>query len=144
MATLQTADLLATLGILAAVDMRQRVVPNEILIYYLAGQFILGIYGNSLAGLFGIWTTGGITFGILAVVCLFSKGRLGFGDVKLLGAVAVTAGWQYCFVMIFYALFLSFFYSLYLLIWKRKGAGEEFPFVPFLAGGAILQLLLAL
>lgn len=143
-AAVQTADLLATLGILSVTDFKRREIPDEILVLYLASQLPLAALQKTVMDLMTVWIAGGAAFGFLAAFYVCSKGRLGFGDVKLLGAIFVTAGLGYGVMTLFLSFLLSFFYSLYLLIWKRKGMREEFPFVPFLTAGAVISFLLTL
>lgn len=134
-------DLLATYGLLALVDAKQRIVPDRILACFFLGQMLLG--GASMApGALLLCLAGGFVFTCLMIsFAWLSKGKLGMGDAKLLGVTAMTAGSLYTVQLIFVSLLISFFYGLWLLLVKRAGTKSEFPFVPCLALGMVINTI---
>lgn len=134
-------DLLATYGLLALVDAKQRIVPDRILVCFFLGQMLLG--GASMApGTLLSYLAGGTAFmGLMISFAWLSKGKLGMGDAKLLGVTAMTAGILYTVQLIFVSLLISFFYGLWLLLVKRASAKSEFPFVPCLALGMVINTI---
>jgi leader peptidase (prepilin peptidase)/N-methyltransferase len=81
---------------------------------------------------------------------LLKKEAMGFGDVKLMGAIGAFCGWQGAIFAFFGGSVLGCL--LLLVAWpfmkKKKGDGEEdeghrIPFGPALAAGAVLYLLFA-
>ncbi|MCI8269706.1 MAG: prepilin peptidase [Lachnospiraceae bacterium] len=137
---LQSADLLCTYGILAMVDGRRRIVPDGILLCYFAGQMLWGALGTSPGILLHTVGTGAVFAGLLLLFVWLSGGKMGMGDVRLLGVTAMTAGWLYTLQVLFVAMGLSFIYSICLLLQKRS-LKTEFPFVPFLAAGMVIQMI---
>lgn len=130
--------------ILAAVDARRKIVPDRILICYLFSQLLLAAASMDFASMGYMAVEGGILLGILAVLSFLSRGRIGLGDVKLLGVTAMTAGWIYTVQVLVYGLVLSFFYSIWLLLFRRLSGKTEIPFVPFLTAGIAVQMILLL
>ncbi len=132
-AVVRYADLLYTYGILAAVDVRRRIVPDGILVCFFVGQMLLGAVSMVPEELFFLCLTGGILLVLFLAFAWISKGKIGMGDARLLGVTAMIAGWSYTLQLLVMAMALSFFYSVCLLVFCRKSVRTEFPFVPFLA-----------
>ncbi len=138
----RTGFFFATYLLLAAVDVRRRIVPDRILVCYFLAQLLLGSAGGEVLGLLRMMAEGAVFGGAALVLAWLSRGRLGMGDAKLLGVTAMTAGWAYTVQIGISGLFLSFFYSLWLLAFRRLNGRTEIPFVPFLAAAVGLELLL--
>ena len=133
-------DLIGTYLMLAAVDWKCREVPDPVVICYFAGQVLLGVGDKGWPIVYGTMVCG-LVFGL--IVLLFagcSKGRFGMGDAKLLGITALTTGWRYVFQVMCLAFFLAFLYSIWLLAVRKSDKKTEFPFVPFLFAGVVIQL----
>lgn len=136
-------DLAITYVILAFLDLKWRIVPDWILVCYLAGQLLFGAFSTGISELLRICFTGGIFGAALWAFSHFSGEKMGQGDVKLLCATAMTAGWAYAFQVFALGLVLSFLFSIYLILFRRKSVKTEIPFVPFLAAGNGILLALA-
>lgn len=136
------ADLIGTFGILAAVDGKRRIVPDFILCCLFAGQMLTGALTMAPGQLLEIFFTGLIFSLLLTFLVWMSKGRAGMGDARLLGVTAMTAGWAYALQILILGLFFSFIYSVGLVVFCRKSMKTMFPFVPFLAAGAAVHMLL--
>lgn len=130
--------------ILAVVDGKKRIVPDRILICYLFSQILLAAASENIFATAQMAVEGGVLLGIFLVLYFISRGRIGLGDVKLLGVTAMTAGWSYTIQIWVYGLMLSFFYSVGLLLFRRLSGKTEIPFVPFLAAGVAVQIALLL
>ena len=89
--TLIFAITLAALITITAIDIEHQIIPDSITLPGIIFGIIAGIYLNgirpTLIGLF----LGSILFYILAVV---SKGGIGGGDIKFIGAVGGLLGWK--------------------------------------------------
>lgn len=135
--------LLITYLLLALVDMKRREVPDRMLLCFLAGQLLISASLENVA----VWgwrlVTGLLVAVIFLLVSRISRDGLGMGDAKLLGATAMSAGWSYTLTLICCSLVPAFLYSLWLLVFRRKNMKEEFPYVPFLAVGLAVQMVLA-
>ncbi len=139
---IRIADLYYTYAILALVDSKRRIVPEEILAAYFIGQMLLGITGMPIRSVLSVLLSGILFTGILIAVTRIVSGKMGMGDVKLLGVTAMTAGWQYTLQVLMWGMGISFFYGMGLLCIAKKTIKEEFPFVPFLAAGIGLQIMI--
>ena len=134
------ADLTFTYVLLALVDGRNRIVPDCILVCFLAGQLLIGSACVLPDDLLRCVLEGAIFAALILFFAWVSRGRIGMGDAKLLGVTAMTAGWTYTVQMIFLGLALSFAYSIWLLLFRRLSMETEFPFVPFLAMGIAIHM----
>lgn len=141
MTAIRLLDLILTYLILAAVDVKRKVVPDSVFLCYFAGQMLMGALAVEPTELWHMVWTGTVFGAIVLISALISKGKVGMGDVLLLWITAMTAGWMYTFMILMMGLFLSFVFSLGLLFLKRGSLSTELPFVPFLASGIIVHTL---
>jgi len=122
-------------------DVRSRRIPNPFL---LAGLLLAGVMGllewPSSAWLAHIGTGAAIVVA-LGLTAWFWPGRLGMGDVKLLGLLGFGLGLR-PFVWIMTAACLGMLIvALPLLVCKRLGRHSTLPFAPFAAFGLLVYLL---
>ena len=103
--------------------------------YALMGDFGFGIFtGHLIAAFAGIIFFGG--------VYLVTGGRgIGFGDVKLAGALGLLLGWPDALLAFALAFIAGALVSLALLALGRKTMKESIPFGPFLIAGTFLTML---
>ena len=130
----------ATMVVLAATDLRARLIPNRIVLpaaaVVLAAQLI---FYSDRAGEWILSALGAALFLFLPTV--IRRGAVGMGDVKLallMGAALGTA--------VVSALIIGFLamlpVAIYVLVREGAGARESYlPLAPFLAFGAIAVLL---
>ena len=71
----------------------------------------------------------------LFVLGLFVEGAFGFGDVKLMAAAGLFLGWQNCLVALFAGIIIGGVCGIFLLVTRKKSAGEHFAFGPALCVG---------
>ncbi len=153
----------SALILLAAIDVRLTIIPDQITLFLLVlGIFVtglqngLGVFGSfsgsflgSGAAIFGIrnniWMNhlfaafiGFVAFGI---VWGLTRGRgMGFGDVKLAGALGMILGWPDILGALLLAVISGAIVGLLLIALKRKKFKEGVPFGPFLVWGLFLIL----
>ena len=135
-------SLVLTYVLLSAVDLRLRIIPDEVLLLYLISQLLMASSYISFSALLLELIVGLIFLFILFFAAWVFKGRIGLGDTKLMGVTAMTAGIGYTLSMVFMAFMLSFVYSVIVLLIKKKNRKDEIPFVPFLTIGMLLQLMI--
>ncbi|MFD9796322.1 prepilin peptidase [Streptomyces sp. NPDC059070] len=141
--------LVAPAGLLAAVDVRVRRLP-DVLTLPLAGAAAALLGGAALvpehAGSWRHALLGGLALGgSYFVLFLIHPAGLGFGDVKLAVGLGVALGW-YGWAVLFTGAFAGFAlgagYGLALVAVRRAGRRTAIPFGPFMIGGAFVGLLL--
>ncbi len=138
--------LIAFLLILAAIDYEKKIVPNKILaVMFLLRTFLL--VGEILCfpayiKEFIINSFGGAAIGILffLLAYFFSRGSIGFGDVKLVGVMGWYLGLSLIWWDIVVCFLLSALYSVVQLARKKLKLKDSVPLVPFLAAGTLLVL----
>jgi leader peptidase (prepilin peptidase)/N-methyltransferase len=85
-------------------------------------------------------------FGILWLVSvfgkmLFKKDAMGFGDVKLLGAIGAFLGWRAVFFNIILSSFAGSIVGITLILLKKREMGSRIPYGPYIALAALLWIL---
>ncbi|MBP8994862.1 MAG: prepilin peptidase [Bacteroidales bacterium] len=134
---------LGFLGILITIiiyDYKYLIIPNK-LIFLLLIIGSIGILLNikSLTQyLIGILFGFGLFF---LLYLLFPKG-IGFGDVKLAGAIGLFLGFKLTILAILLAFFSGAIIGLLLIALGKKTMKDPIPFGPFLVFGAIASLFL--
>jgi len=125
-------------------DLKHTIIPN-ILVYPLI------VVGGAMAYLGGDITHSLITAGSMAVffglIWLLSKGRaMGFGDAKLVLALALFVGYPIAITGFMMSFWLGAVISVGLLVFygKSRTMSHEVPFAPYLALGFLCAYFLQL
>ncbi|HVM90660.1 MAG TPA: A24 family peptidase [Verrucomicrobiae bacterium] len=126
---------LAVLIVLAWVDLRERRIPFEPVVFFLTvGLFWHAFSGDAVNAVQGAL----IGLGIFGLQFWLSRGRwIGEGDVWLGMAMGAWLGWQGMLIAVYATYIGGGFIALVLLlcrVWKR---GQQVPLVLFLALGGI-------
>ena len=113
-----------------------------------SGIVVLDGIKGAVAGLQGAFVGSGLILWVALVAeSILRKEAMGFGDVKLMGAIGAFCGWQGAVFAFFGGAVIGCL--LLLVCWpfmKRQGEageGNRIPFGPALAAGAVLYLLVA-
>lgn len=85
-------------------------------------------------GFGGLWLIG--TIGEL----IFKKEAMGFGDVKLMGAIGAFFGWKAVLFVLLAASFFGSVFGITLIALGKRQLQGRIPFGPFLAFGTILWM----
>ncbi len=143
---------LMTFGLLLGtfVDIDEMWIPDRVT----WGGMILGVpLGALLPALHGAatWQDGlrlaaigaAVGFGILYGVgklgtFLFKKDAMGFGDVKLLGAIGAFLGWQAVLFVVFASALLGSIVGVSFIALGKNELGGKIPFGPYLAAAALI------
>jgi leader peptidase (prepilin peptidase)/N-methyltransferase len=103
----------------------------------LLGAFLIPGNPSGWESVFSALGAGGL-FWIIARV--YPQG-MGFGDVKLVAAMGAFLGFPSIFLAVFMGSFVGALIGIFLLVAGRKRFGQQIPFGPYLALGAIFALL---
>lgn len=112
-----------------------KVLLNNTEYSYVFGLINLGTISNLLGGIVG----GGA---IWLIVKISKEKAMGEGDIDILAAIGLMLGIPSIFYSFFYTLMTASLISVAYVLIKRKFKGVLIPFVPFLASGFIICLLL--
>lgn len=136
-----------TAAVAAAIDLRKRIIPNEVLsvgvALWVVGIVVWGIAaGDVVRGV-----ASGLTVGAaLLVVSLVGSGGFGMGDVKLLALLACFGGVVNLDVVVATVLIscaTGGASGVLLVIVQRMRMKESYPFGPFILCGWLLTVLLS-
>jgi leader peptidase (prepilin peptidase)/N-methyltransferase len=135
---------------LSAVDLRHRLLPNNIVLPTLASGVVLlataAGAGNDWSALGRAVAGSAALFVLYLVLALISPAGMGMGDVKLAAVVGLFLayqGWQLLAVGTFAGFLLGALASLAVLAVRRGGLKSTIPFGPPMIAGAFAAILLA-
>ena len=132
-----------------AIDYKLQIIPNRLtlsifetgLIFTFLSALIntnagMNIFINNMLGMI----VGGGIFLIITLIggLIAGKDAMGFGDVKLMGALGLFVGWVEIIMISVIAFLLAAIVSIVILISRKKKADEYIPFGPFIVIGALI------
>ncbi len=133
------------------IDLKLQIIPNRLnLTMFEVGlvfTFIdviqnvnsgIGLFINSILGML-------VGAGIFLLITLIGgaiagKEAMGFGDVKLMGALGLYFGWIEIIIVSVMAFLFAAIISIAILIMKRKKMDEYIPFGPFIVASSIITI----
>lgn len=130
-----------------AIDFKLQIIPNRLnLTIFELGLIIAFSYGWSniaitINMLLGMLAGGGI-FLLIAVISkfIFGKDSVGFGDVKLMGALGLFFGLANIVLISIISFIISAILSIVWLLTKTKKINESISFGPFIVIGCIITV----
>ena len=149
--TLKYMSLVPMLISAFVIDYRLQIIPNRLtltifetgLIFTFASVLIntnvgISIFMNNMLGMI----VGGGIFLIITLIggLIAGKDAMGFGDVKLMGALGLFFGWMNIIMVAVMAFLLAAVISIIILVSRRKKADEYIPFGPFIVISAIIAM----
>ncbi|MEA2548092.1 MAG: leader peptidase (prepilin peptidase) / N-methyltransferase [Chloroflexota bacterium] len=131
----------ATLVVGFAIDLDQRLLPDELTLPIIPLALLLDIAGrNPLVGV-DLWPAIAIAVvvpvGLYLAAIPFGEGSFGLGDVKLLVGVGLMTGFMRTFTGLLTGLLVAGLVLVVLLATRRIGRRTFVPFGPFLIFGAL-------
>lgn len=149
--TLKFAFLIPMLLSAFCIDYRLQIIPNRLtltifefgLLFTLLGVILnvnagINLFINNILGMVvgaGIFLLITLIGGLIA-----GKEAMGFGDVKLMGAIGLFFGWIDIILISVLAFLFAAIISVGILILRRKKINEYIPFGPFIVAGAIITI----
>lgn len=129
------------------IDYKMQIIPNRLnLTMFEIGIIIAFIYGLSNVVitynmLLGMLAGGGIFLAITLIGGLFyGKEAMGFGDVKLMGALGLYFGLSNIIIITLISFLIGAVLSIFLLISKIKKTDEYIPFGPFIVIASFISM----
>lgn len=131
------------------IDLKLQIIPNRLTLTIFEFGLIftfLGVILNVNAGInlfinniLGMIVGAGIFLLITLIGGLIAgKEAMGFGDVKLMGALGLFFGWVDIIIIAVLAFLFAAIVSIGILILRRKEINEYIPFGPFIVVGSLV------
>ncbi|MEK7692912.1 MAG: A24 family peptidase [Chloroflexota bacterium] len=131
----------SVLIICTATDVLAYRVPNAVTYPAIVGTFLIGMFVPGANRLDVI--AGGLLFGgLLFVPSILTGGAMGMGDVKLAFFVGFALGLTFVVPAMLIMAMSGGLAAAILLITRLRGKGDPIPYAPFIAGGALVALLI--
>lgn len=145
--TIAFISLIPMLLIAFIIDYRLKIIPNRLnLTIFEVGlvyTFIEGITNINVAidMLLGMVVGAGL-FLIISLIggLMYGKEAMGFGDVKLMGALGLFLGWRLTIMVTLIAFLLGAIIGVFLIIKNRKKGMDYIPFGPFIVIATLIGL----
>ena len=129
------------------IDYKLQIIPNRLnLTMFEIGLVIAFLYGLSDVAItinmaLGMLAGGGIFLAITLIGgVVYGKEAMGFGDVKLMGALGLYFGLSNIIVVTLLSFLIGAVLSIILLATKIKKMSEYIPFGPFIVMGAFISI----
>lgn len=130
------------------IDYHHKIIPNRLnltifevglVFVFIQGIFNLNIVIDMLLGM----VVGGGIFLLITLIggMIAGKEAMGFGDVKLMGALGLFFGWANMLVISMISFLVGAVLSIILLVSKKKKSNEYIPFGPFIVIGTFITML---
>lgn len=130
------------------IDLKLQIIPNRLnLTIFEVGlvfTFIQALFNmnSAINMLIGCLVGGGIFLLITLIGGLIAgKEAMGFGDVKLMGALGLCFGWVNIIMISLISFLLGAIISILLIVTKKKKTDEYIPFGPFIVMAALIVML---
>jgi leader peptidase (prepilin peptidase)/N-methyltransferase len=137
----------AMLVVISVTDLSHRLVPRRLVYSALALIIPLLVASSAIDhvwhDLTGAVIAGAVSFGIFFATWWFIPRGMGFGDVRLAGAIGLTIG--YLSLLHAYVAFLAGFvvgalFGVVMMVISSSGRKTRIPFAPSLAAGAVIAV----
>ncbi len=131
------------------IDYRKQIIPNRltltmfevgIIFAFISGITSMNLFIDKILGLIA----GGGIFLLITLIggAIAGKEAMGFGDVKLMGALGLFFGLTTTIMIAVLSFLLGAIISVILLITKKKKSNEYIPFGPFIVIAAFIAMFI--
>ncbi len=133
------------------IDLKLQIIPNRLTLTIFETGLIftflnaalnlnLGItvFTNNILGML----VGGGIFLLITVIggIIAGKEAMGFGDVKLMGALGLFLGWEKIIIVSVMSFLLAAIISIIILIFRKKQFDDYIPFGPFIVISTLITI----
>lgn len=134
------------------VDFEHMIIPDSVTIGGIAAGLVFSFFApemhgaeTHLSGLLRSFIGAAAGFGGMLLIAeigtlAFKKEAMGFGDVKLMGAIGAFLGWRSLIFTMLVASLLGSIVGVVLIVARIKGRKSEIPFGPYLSLAATLWI----
>jgi len=134
------AVLAVTLMVVSVTDLRQRVIPNRVLLLAAAAAVTISAF-QGLESLAGDLLAAAVVSAPLVIASLVKPDGMGMGDAKLVAVIGLFLGWQ-ALPALLIGLALAGMTGVMIALGKRLPPSRtSLPLAPFLALGAFPIML---
>ena len=130
--------------VLMVIDLERGLILNRIVYPAMVAALLISVFLSGLDIVPGIKYSaigGGIGFGLALLVVVFSRGGMGFGDVKMAALMGFTIGFPLIFFTLILSAIIGGIVAVALLLTRKKKRKERVPFAPALSLATIITLL---
>jgi leader peptidase (prepilin peptidase)/N-methyltransferase len=130
--------------VLLVIDLEQHILPNKLVYPGAVVALILSVFLSRLEIVPSIASAaagGGIGLGIFMAIVVFSRGGMGWGDVKMAALIGMVVGYPLIFVAILLAVVSGGLVAWIMIITRARSRKQSIPFGPFLSLSAMATLL---
>lgn len=151
---LAMAYLMSILIIVFFIDIKHRIIPNELVVAGLIGAVPIIAYNifkpvkiyeddRWWSPLLGILPGCGFLFLIAVIGFIIYKtdDAMGMGDVKIFAPIGIFLGWKLCIIALVISILLGGVLGLVLIIAKVKERRDTIPFGPFIVIGTFVTIM---
>ncbi len=132
-----------------AIDYKEQIIPNRLTLLLFEIGLVFAFIGGTvnlsflLDKLLGLVIGGGI-FLIITVIggMIAGKEAMGFGDVKLMGALGIVFGAYNIVIISILSFLLAAIISIILIATKKKKSNEYIPFGPFIVIATFMVIII--
>ena len=127
------------MAVCAIEDFKTKKIDLRILIGFIVSGMVIFIIRGENSALEGLLAVS--VGGAFLAASLISHGKIGIGDGLFLIGAGLYLGFDNLTLMLVFGSVLSAIFAVVMVLLKKKGKGEEIPFVPFLAGGYVISAI---
>lgn len=135
------------------IDLKHRIIPDELVVAGLAGGVPVFIYNlfnplkiyvdnswwNPLLGMLP-GTCFLFAVSVIGMLIYKSNDAIGMGDVKIFAPIGFFLGWRMCILSLVLSIFMAGFASMVLIIAGIKKRKDTIPFGPFIVAGTFIAI----
>ena len=146
--SLKALTIISVVLIVAGIDYREKIIPNEAIIFILSIASILiliNIFKNKVETL-AIFIDSTVAMilgaGLFAISKAVSKNGVGMGDIKIIGALGFYLRTYALIGVLIVSLVSIAVYGMFKILTKKATTKDEIAFAPFIAFGVTTCMIL--
>ena len=120
-------------------DLKEHIVPDRFVIIGLILVFILRVINGEF--IIKYLLSGIVSFGLLFLILIISKDKLGGADVKIYALIGLAIGFSSSICSLFYASFIGVIFNIAAMLISKNKKLLEIPFIPYITLGVLLTYI---